>query len=322
MDRVAIPRPTYHYLVTESRGLCNLCHREIIGEIHHILPVEHGGSNEYENLIPLCSTCHSKVHKSHFANDELVYAKEDWVNRCCDVVTRIVTESSNDFERTRQIVDSFDAVDSVAEFSGFRERMRHLIDRGSLFRNVFRVHSHHLVFDVDASGDCTAEEVQRLSSFNADKQHCWHVQGMTPMKTADVDFSASVRIRGRDMASSVKVIKDHPTYKSFAIEYAHEVPELKPIEISTRYRWSAAWDLTADRYTYDVFGWAETVCYSMMFPADVEVAEVQDSYIDMFGSEWPNVGRVEIEDNRFTWHGNRLPVFTSVVIAYKTNAAI
>jgi len=32
-------------------------------ELHHIKPRSFGGSNEPENLLPLCSKCHKKVHK-------------------------------------------------------------------------------------------------------------------------------------------------------------------------------------------------------------------------------------------------------------------
>jgi 5-methylcytosine-specific restriction endonuclease McrA len=31
-------------------------------ELHHIVERNQGGSNEESNLIPCCSTCHSKIH--------------------------------------------------------------------------------------------------------------------------------------------------------------------------------------------------------------------------------------------------------------------
>lgn len=41
---------------------CQLCHGEGL-DAHHIIPVEEGGSDEQENLICLCRSCHQKVHK-------------------------------------------------------------------------------------------------------------------------------------------------------------------------------------------------------------------------------------------------------------------
>ena len=31
-------------------------------ECHHIIPVNHGGTNEPENLMALCRSCHNKIH--------------------------------------------------------------------------------------------------------------------------------------------------------------------------------------------------------------------------------------------------------------------
>ncbi|MBO6179439.1 MAG: HNH endonuclease [Selenomonadaceae bacterium] len=30
-------------------------------EVHHILPLSRGGTNDIENLMPLCKSCHSKI---------------------------------------------------------------------------------------------------------------------------------------------------------------------------------------------------------------------------------------------------------------------
>ena len=44
---------------------CEMCRKDerltIATEVHHILPLSHGGSNEKENLMPLCKSCHSKI---------------------------------------------------------------------------------------------------------------------------------------------------------------------------------------------------------------------------------------------------------------------
>ncbi len=34
------------------------------GEVHHIIPLEYGGKDEWNNLMLLCPDCHKKVHKN------------------------------------------------------------------------------------------------------------------------------------------------------------------------------------------------------------------------------------------------------------------
>lgn len=36
-------------------------------EYHHAVPLEVGGTNNFKNIIPLCRTCHMKIHMQHFA---------------------------------------------------------------------------------------------------------------------------------------------------------------------------------------------------------------------------------------------------------------
>lgn len=34
------------------------------GEVHHVVPLEHGGKNDWNNLELLCSKCHKEKHKN------------------------------------------------------------------------------------------------------------------------------------------------------------------------------------------------------------------------------------------------------------------
>ena len=43
---------------------CSMCGSEQNVEVHHIIPIREGGTNELENLIPLCRDCHQEIH--HF----------------------------------------------------------------------------------------------------------------------------------------------------------------------------------------------------------------------------------------------------------------
>ena len=49
-----------------AHPLCELCLKEgrltPVEEVHHIVPVSHGGSNDFGNLMSLCQSCHTKIH--------------------------------------------------------------------------------------------------------------------------------------------------------------------------------------------------------------------------------------------------------------------
>ena len=49
-----------------AHPLCEMCRREgritPAAEVHHILPVSQGGTNEASNLMALCQSCHTKIH--------------------------------------------------------------------------------------------------------------------------------------------------------------------------------------------------------------------------------------------------------------------
>lgn len=59
-----------------GRRMCYICSRRDMNghkktgkngvtglELHHIKPRSFGGTNEYDNLLPLCHKCHKKVHE-------------------------------------------------------------------------------------------------------------------------------------------------------------------------------------------------------------------------------------------------------------------
>lgn len=47
--------------------LCEQCLKEgryvAVEEVHHIVPLAEGGSNDESNLMSLCRSCHEKIHK-------------------------------------------------------------------------------------------------------------------------------------------------------------------------------------------------------------------------------------------------------------------
>jgi len=53
-----------YYIFKQYGYICQLCGRYSKGNLHlhHITPVSCGGSDEENNLIPLCNSCHRFVH--------------------------------------------------------------------------------------------------------------------------------------------------------------------------------------------------------------------------------------------------------------------
>lgn len=56
---------------------CINCGTTININVHHKIPLSKGGTNDITNLIPLCKTCHEKLHKFSF-NDEGYTIDEDY----------------------------------------------------------------------------------------------------------------------------------------------------------------------------------------------------------------------------------------------------
>ena len=50
--------------------LCEMCKRQGIftaaTEVHHIKPLADGGTNDFDNLMPLCKSCHSSITMTDF----------------------------------------------------------------------------------------------------------------------------------------------------------------------------------------------------------------------------------------------------------------
>lgn len=62
---------------------CQMCHATDDVEIHHIIPLAEGGTNDFENLMALCHKCHRQVHaKNHSALTKLGIARARAGKQC------------------------------------------------------------------------------------------------------------------------------------------------------------------------------------------------------------------------------------------------
>lgn len=58
----------FHTQLPEKCGTkCINCGDETQIEYHHVVPLELGGTNAFTNIVPLCLTCHMRIHMQGFA---------------------------------------------------------------------------------------------------------------------------------------------------------------------------------------------------------------------------------------------------------------
>ena len=77
MSRKPIPRLVEKRLYKEANSQCPRCEQADVAtlQVHHIKPVAEGGSDDEENLIVLCSNCHSKVTSDEITEAEILRLK-------------------------------------------------------------------------------------------------------------------------------------------------------------------------------------------------------------------------------------------------------
>lgn len=64
--RHGVPLAIKEKIISRDRGICQKCKntcKQYSGQVHHIIPVSEGGIDHEDNLILLCSDCHTEVHK-------------------------------------------------------------------------------------------------------------------------------------------------------------------------------------------------------------------------------------------------------------------
>ena len=61
-ERVYSSNGKWRKLFKKYKAACQICGFEDVVEVHHIIPVKNGGSNEAENILILCSNHHKMLH--------------------------------------------------------------------------------------------------------------------------------------------------------------------------------------------------------------------------------------------------------------------
>lgn len=77
--------------------VCSNCGSEENIEYHHIKPLSLGGTNELNNIVPLCSECHSLLHgKAHDREKEQLRMENEQLKKKVDALKKAIVAMSED----------------------------------------------------------------------------------------------------------------------------------------------------------------------------------------------------------------------------------
>lgn len=315
--RTAIPRHLYEYIVTEARGICAWCRDLTLDELHHIRPVAAGGRNVYSNLIPLCASCHAKVHRYRISPGRLRSAKAHWTEHNLRILRRVFSSDTTRAEQRRRLLAAFDAVSRVEDLRRFRAVLDAQARSGNVFNNLIRVQRHDICHEVDASRNVVVTEYQAFVPQQAYPGRILQIVGPCNRTHGEVAFCARGWVGKCEVDVTCRPRIDEPRLKTYEVTFPRTLSPGTKAAIAFRYQWRGGWRLTDDAYTYDVLAWAEEVNFRLVFPRHIRVDAVETSYVDVSGRQWPNIGRSVLRGSSYTWKGERLPLFSRVIIRHK-----
>ena len=81
ISRRNIPKSVKDEVLNRSRCLCSICGARNYVELHHINLIHEGGTNDVDNLMVVCPTCHTMIHRAAIPSAILAQVMEDWVKK-------------------------------------------------------------------------------------------------------------------------------------------------------------------------------------------------------------------------------------------------
>lgn len=72
---MSIAKSTYHKVLRRDKFKCCKCYTNQNLTIHHIQHREHGGTDDPENLITMCFSCHRVWHRTYDRNNKAKFYK-------------------------------------------------------------------------------------------------------------------------------------------------------------------------------------------------------------------------------------------------------
>ncbi len=78
---------------TAKNNSCENCGSTSNLQQHHILPIQHGGTDDESNLMTLCKACHEREHGYEFSQDDFDNARKPLGKS--EIVTKAIREKRN-----------------------------------------------------------------------------------------------------------------------------------------------------------------------------------------------------------------------------------
>lgn len=81
VPRTTVPKKIKDFLLIASKHQCSICHGHTI-DVHHIIPISEGGTNDLDNLMVLCPNHHREYHQGKFTIDQMKTYRTQWIQKC------------------------------------------------------------------------------------------------------------------------------------------------------------------------------------------------------------------------------------------------
>lgn len=135
--------------IKKRRIKCRVCNEEYATELHHIIAVENGGTDDIENLMPLCRECHKE-----YTSEQLIERNKIWVELAVD----------GDGEVTAQLKDR--AVVHLGKI-GFQEEK---VDRTTADKSSpSKIHyEYEWIVTLEIPAYSRKESLEKLKKFKSD----------------------------------------------------------------------------------------------------------------------------------------------------------
>lgn len=81
MKRKTVPKKIKDFLLIASKHQCSICQANTI-DVHHIVQVANGGTNDLDNLMVVCPNHHREYHQGKFSKDQMRTYRTQWIQKC------------------------------------------------------------------------------------------------------------------------------------------------------------------------------------------------------------------------------------------------
>ncbi|HBX52632.1 MAG: hypothetical protein A2W98_14675 [Bacteroidetes bacterium GWF2_33_38] len=204
-------------VMNDSARHCCVCHRYkgIKIEVHHIKQEADGGSNTYENAIPLCFDCHSDAghfndrhpRGTKFSIPELINARNKWyefVKKNPIVEKRLI---SNHIHSSYYVLHSFDILEStikgtLSTVNKYRNRV--LLSENLIlkeWKSILDSHKKDFGFNIEQ------RMILEIRQFSSIEEYFQEYEGVEIIDKTSADYPYYEAKRKTDWSSILSIVK-------------------------------------------------------------------------------------------------------------------